>query len=351
MGKKINKNAILVLFLVILIVGCSPPTAESKEKDVYRSGTQGLVMNFLEGAPQKKMYVDAPYTDIEIPVSIEVRNKGAYPTSDDMGESLWETDKDDDVIFISGFDPNIISGWKIADEDAELIANYPYILLRDRIETLEGKSINNPEGGYDLLEFIGKIDLSDLDIEKYTPTFLVTACYDYKTKASPNVCIDPRPFTTVKERKVCEIHDISLSNQGAPIAITKVESQALSNSIQFKIRFKNVGKGDVIATDLLARCSGKEETGKLEKRHMDLVKIAKVEIAGEELNCGNLLSVEDHGGYARLFNNEGFVVCNLENYKENVDTAYITLLDIELAYGYRDAISKEVEIVKVPEAK
>jgi hypothetical protein len=304
MDKK-NKNFIWTLFiLIILISGCRPPTSDGSKAYGYRKGTNGLVMNFLSGAPPDKIFADSD--KVEIPISIEVRNKGAYPTPDD-GTS-WNYNS---VIFISGFDKGIIKNWKIENNNLD---NVPSVNLKGRA-VLEGKSINNPEGGYDLLEFVGTADLGGIN-EKYIPNFLVTACYDYKTIANPNVCIDPRPFTTAKEKKVCTIHDVSLKDQGAPVAITKVEEKALSNSLQFKIHFKNVGRGDVIAINALNRCYGEGRQEKLEKRHMDLVKITKVRIGTKDLNCGKLLTIEGDDNYARLINNEGFVVCNLKDYKE-----------------------------------
>jgi len=338
---KKNKNFIFILFiLAILIVGCRPPTSTQGEDTSYRTGTEGLVMNFIPGAPPSKMFADED--DVYIPISIEIRNKGAYPTSKDYDG--WDIDS---VIFIGGYDKKIIGQWELGDESVA----EPRVDLNEKKDVLEGKSINNPKGGYDLLEFTGTASLGDIEVDKYTPNFLVTACYEYKTKASPNVCIDPRPFSTVNERKVCNIHDVSLTNQGAPVAVTKVESKALSNSIQFKIHFKNVGKGEVIAIDELEKCSSAGE--KLEKRHMDFVKIEEVEIGGNSIksDCGQLLNIDSYGDYARLINNQGFIVCNLKNYKEDVDSAYTTPLYVELSYGYRTAISSSVEIVKVPESR
>ncbi len=368
---KINKNFVLCFFvIVIFIVGCSPPTSSGEKGSEFRKGTDGLIVKFLSGAPPSKMYADED--TLKIIVSIEVWNKGAYPDPVEEGRmELWKTDKEDDVILISGFDPNIINKWEFESAEAGKINKYPYFLLEDKADILEGKNINNPGGGYDLLEFVGTADLKNMEADKYTPNFLVTACYDYKTKASPNVCVDPRPFSTVDERKVCEIKDISLSSQGAPVAITQVEVQALSNSLQFKIHFKNVGKGDVIATDVLKRCSGKDKKediahgGVLKKSDIDLVKVVRVQMGddvyrwdtgGSKLDCDAPVSVQGYGkeqkhrSYARLINDKGFIVCNLKDYKDDVSSAYSTPLYIELAYGYRDTISKSVEIVKVPKS-
>lgn len=336
MIKKNKKFIFVFLVLAVLIVGCRPPTSKGTgSTSSYRTGTEGLVMNFISGAPPSSTFADED--DVEIPISIEVRNKGAYPTTSDDG---W---KGESVIFIGGYDKSIMGQWKLGDATV----SKPSVSLSDKKEVLEGKSINNPEGGYDLLEFTGTANLGKIDIDKYTPNFLVTACYEYKTKAGPNVCVDPRPFSTVNERKVCTIQDVSLTNQGAPIAITKVESKALSSSIQFKIHFKNIGKGEVISIDKLKSCSDGSE---LRRGDMDLVKVEKVELGGEIIKCGTL-TVGGQEGYARLINNQGFIVCNLKDYKkeEDVDSAYTTPLYVELSYGYRSVISKAVEIVKVPE--
>jgi hypothetical protein len=349
-----NKNFAIVFVILALIAGCRPPTSGTSDSSAI-SGTDGLVMNFLAGAPPSKMYVE---DEAEIPISIEIRNKGTYPAPKDKGKSLWETAMDDDVVFISGFDTALISEWRVNGENVN--GKYPGVKLSKLAEALEGRSSTNPEGGYELLEFVGTLDLNNINIEKYSPNFLVTACYDYETRAEPNVCIDPEPFSVANVRKVCEISDITLSSQGAPVAITKVEVQPLSNSIQFKIHFKNAGKGDVIATDVLKKCS----EGNLKKSDMDSVKLIRVQIGDEEyywkrnsenLRCDATASARDNGqeykGYVRLINGEGFVVCTLKNYKGDVQSAYTTPMYIEIAYGYRNTISKSVEIIKVPKPR
>lgn len=357
MVKKNIKLFLVLLITLILLVGCRPPTSQSNSNSKYSSGTKGVNINFLPGTPPKEVYSEYPHSDIEIPISIEIKNQGNYPTSEDdkLGQmNLWLTDKHDDLIYISGYDPNLFFDWEIEDDDADLLDNkYPVIHFEDRIDNLEGRSINNPNGGYDLIEFITSADLSGIKGDKYSPNFLVTLCYDYKTKATSNVCLDPRPFSTVKENKVCNIQDTTLTNQAAPVAVTKVEQKALSNSMQFKIHFRNVGGGDLIALDVLKRCSGQEiyARSELKNNDMNLVKVLDVKVGEESIrdNCNQLVKVAENTGYARLINNEGFIVCTLKDYKENSDSAYITTIYVELGYGYRNTISKKVDIVLVPE--
>lgn len=339
---KLATTLLAIILVIIVIGGCRPPTS-SGAGSTYRKGTSGIGVNFLPGAPPARMYADYPY-NIDIPITVEVRNLGAYPELKEI--NYWD---DNSVIFISGFDPNIISGWKLGDDNGIdlLEGKFPYVKILDRREALVGKETNSPEGGYDMLEFTGYADLARIDVEKYSPTFMITACYDYQTRVDAQVCIDPRPFSTVMENKVCSIKDATFQSQGAPIAITRIEETALSNSIQFKIHFSNVGGGEVIARSQLKKCSLTEE-GALQRSDMDLVKLRAVTIGSSALEC-NTLSIGGESGYARLVNGKGSVVCVFKANFISGQAAYTTPIHVELEYGYRTTTTKTLEITKVPQ--
>ena len=265
---------------------------------------------------------------------IEVRNRGIFPSSEERTFDSWT---EDDIIFVSGFDPVLFDDWEVDDirEDS------PKALIGKR--SLDGKGPLNPEGGYDTIEFVGTLDMSNLKIDKFKPSFLVTACYHYVTRANPTICIDPEPYSLTSEKKVCQVEDIVLSSQGAPIAITKVEEEILKDSIQFRIHFKNLGNGEVIKLDSLNKCSPDNDEI-LDRKDIDLVKISDIKVSYETIT-GSCKPTDQ--GYARLFEGEGFVICSMPK-REDVKTAYNTPLFIELEYGYRTSISKTVEIINVP---
>lgn len=358
MAQKIKKTLLILSTILIFIIGCTPQASQEGSNYKYASGSKGVIMNFLSGTPPSEIYSEYPHSEIVIPISIEIRNQGNYPTPEDNREgvtNLWKTSNHDDLIYISGYDPGLFSStsWKEGEKQADLINSvYPVIKFEDRLNNLEGKSIYNPNGGYDLIELTATADLKKIKSEKYSPNFLVTLCYDYKTKATSDVCIDPRPFSTAKEEKVCSISDKTLNDQGAPVAVTKIEQKAISNSMQFKIHFRNVGGGDLIALDLTSLCSGQEIDGRKELKNNDLnlVKVLDVKIGEKSIkdNCNQLIKVGDYERYARLINNEGFIVCTLKDYKADVASAYITPIYVEFGYGYRDTISKTVDIILVP---
>ncbi|MBS3103012.1 hypothetical protein J4458_06245 [Candidatus Woesearchaeota archaeon] len=341
MHYKNNKKVVLLLaflLLIVILAGCKNSQTKGAKSEQAFTGTQGLVVNFLPNNPPDKLIADS--NQVEIPILIEVRNRGTYPAPDKS--ERWS---ENDVIFLSGFDPKLIPNWRVDNKDSG--EENPKISLS--LKSLEGKNILNPEGGYDSAEFVGSLDISNLKIDRYKPSFLVTACYNYVTRATPTVCIDPNPFSLTKEKKICDVKAVSLTNQGAPVAVTRIEEEILRNSFNFKIYFKNVGGGDVIAVDKLNRCAPAPSSEKLDRKDIDLVKIVDVKLSDESIkdSCKPVAEVDGSRDYARLFNNEGFIVCSAPK-REEIKTAFTTPLSVELLYGYRNSISKTVEIINVP---
>jgi len=340
-GKALSCRKVLlvaVLFLLISVSACSKKRAVEKKLDDIRTGTQGIVMSFLPNAPPDKVHIEEG-ADNTFDVVLEIRNKGAYPQPN-------EGTAPDGFVALSGYDPNIV---KVGIQNAE--DNQPWQYLRGK--ALEGKSTINPNGGLDLLTFKVKIDGKALKVEKYEPTFLATACYPYKTVAGPPVCIDPNPYTTVNLKKVCQVQSVSLSNQGAPIAVTRIDEEALAGRTQFKITIKNVGGGDVIKS--LDKCA----TSKITREDIDKLSVYWVSISDKALECGPYAegpygeslvggrTTSTSGGVVRLISGEGFIICNFqkENYKESI-TAFTTPIFIKLGYGYRTSIEKKIQIKK-----
>lgn len=317
---------IIVLILLISVSGCSRKKAVEKKLEDIRTGTQGIVMNFLPNAPPDKIHVEeGDNADSTFDIILELRNKGAYPQPDDRMSAP------SGIVYLSGYDSNII---RIGD-------GTPYQNI-DR-KSLEGKSTINPNGGLDLVTFKGWVAAENLKVEKYEPTLLVTACYIYYTVAGPSVCIDPNPYS-VTQKKVCHVQSISLSNQGAPISVTRIDEEALSLKTQFKITIKNVGGGDVISVGSTTKCitAGRED--------IDKVKVEEIRVGKDPLeNCRPFIGTRTTGpsGEIRLINGEGFILCDLpkELYKDSV-TAYTTPLTIKLSYYYRNTAEKKIQIKK-----
>ncbi|MEK6983814.1 MAG: hypothetical protein AABX33_04535 [Nanoarchaeota archaeon] len=322
----------MLMILLILISGCNALKGLKGKKgtktlDEIRTGTAGIVLNFLPNSPPDKIHVEKN-ENRELEIVLEIRNKGAFPQPDQVRSPLGD-------IYLSGYDPKII----------DFGQNKPANDLSGM--SLEGKSTINPNGGLDLATFKGTVKAENLNVEKYEPVLLATACYLYETVAGPSVCIDPDPYSTVNIKKVCQVQSITLTSQGAPIAVTRVDEEAFAKKTQFKISIKNVGGGDVIKVDgAKSKCNPFGEE-KLTREDVDKVSVIEVKVGNRPILCGPFTDGNTKGtqGYVRLINNEGFIICELprEEYQDS-KTTFTTPLTIKLHYYYRNTAEKKIQI-------
>lgn len=337
---KLKKKYILTALLILLIAisACSltgkkgTSTSKSSKKSVedIRVGTQGIVISYLPNNPPERLVVEEG-AENTIKVVMQVNNKGAYPQPDEGPKRGLAPDPA--KLYLSGYDQNII---KFSPREVDLSA-----------KTLEGRSTINPGGGIDFVDFNGKMIYDNLNVDKYEPTLLATACYHYNTIASPQVCIDTDPYSEISTKKVCQVSDITLSNQGAPIAVTKIAEEALATKTQFRITIKNVGGGDAIKITSDQKCDPLG-TDKLQREDIDKVYLVGVSLGNKQLNCGPYADgpIKALSGFMRLINGEGNLICEFprQDYPQGVNTAYTTPLKVHLAYVYRTTIERKVTI-------
>jgi len=316
---KIRLEFLFLILFIILVSGCLPNRNSGSSKD-FAKGSDGLSINFLENNPLDSYLVDEEEEPITL--ILEIKNQGAFPDENDL--NILDTGQ----VYISGYDEEIIN---FDDKSKNLD---PEFLL--------GKSSSNPEGGYDTINFDGSIIADNMIVSRYEPTLLATICYPYVTRVSTSVCVDPFP-TEDRGKKVCNLGSQRLTSQGAPIAITRIDQEASSNKIQFKISLKNIGDGEIIKFNELDKCDphGGE---RLEADEFDRVQLVRATVSPTELRCGPFVE----GSNIRLVDGEGFVICSLDiNDLENIDSAYVTPLNLEFRYGYRTTTSKSIIISKI----
>ena len=320
MTKKIEvRFIILFLILIIAISGCMKKD-DKIDMDII-TGTDGLEIEFFENYPQDR-YVASDQRE-PISVIVDITNKGTFPEDEEYLEG--------GKVYLSGFDENIIN----IDARSQSL---------DRLYLPPVSSIN-PDGGFDSVEFDGEINGDNLKVDMHDQVILATICYPYRTKAGPSVCVNPYPFDT-NQKKICEIGSHILTSQGAPIAITRIDEEASTNKIHFKISVKNVGEGDVVKLDALEECGSSGE-GILERDDFDKIKIENVKVGSENIldSCGPF--VEGSSNTMKLYDGEGFIICSLDvSDLGGIKSAYTAPLNIELSYGYISTISKQIEIVK-----
>lgn len=316
---KILIITLCALLLVFSVAGCNK-TGEKTDGTNFVGGPDGLVMSFVPNYPPGKIILTS--TNEPISIIVEVKNKGTYPPQGDKFSN--------GAIHLSGFDTSIISitsSKSIPEMDLPAVSNI------------------NP-GGTDIAQFDGNINSNSIVVDNYNPTILVTACYPYVTKAVSTVCIDPEPFDTKRE-KVCSTGNQNLPNQGAPIAVTRIEQESARGKIYFKIAIKNVGRGDVLwgtadGVAVVNRCNPNQGT-KLERKEFDRVKLKKVKMGDSDRTTNCAPFIDGTPNRIGLFNGEGFVICSYD-VPSTVQSAYTTPIDIELEYVYRSTISMPIQI-------
>ncbi|MBU0536139.1 MAG: hypothetical protein KKE20_04185 [Nanoarchaeota archaeon] len=307
--KHCKRGVNLFLMLVVIISlfflsSCSggfgnPKSGEARTID-YHTGSQGLVLRFLPGSPPPSLY-KGDY----LSVVVEYSNKGAYKI---QGGQLY----------ISGYDPAYT-----------FFSPSYYTSL-----TAEGKSEFNPLGDLSNTHefYVNAVSLPP-GVDVYSPKFLVTACYKYKTEAYKDVCIDPDPWGIAPKEKICTVHDVAFGTQGAPVAVTSVEEVSSKDRVQFKVHVSNVGGGTVIDNVApITQCNTR-----LKRSDID-----KVSIIAKFSN--NFLTCEP--ATIPLINGNGISVCTYSG--RIADEAFLTVLNIELYYGYRTSIQGSTSIYDIP---
>ncbi|MEM4239947.1 MAG: hypothetical protein QXM31_01980 [Candidatus Woesearchaeota archaeon] len=302
----------LIVFGIVLIMlasGCTTKTVTKESAafvENFRVGTQGLAMRFTPNMPPTRLF-----SGEQLSIVVELENRGTFPVG---GPG--------DRIYISGFDPNIISGISPVGE---------------QIPLLEGRTQFISQGGFDTVSFKANTRILQ---DKYPVTLLATACYEYETVATGNVCIDPNPYAPAIRQRVCVPQNIALGGgQGAPIAVNAIEVDASPGKTRFKIRVSNVGGGEVFRSggDTLNRCG---PGGMLGFDEVDYVELEDVIVSGVSIR-GSCRPLDQ--GHIRLTNKQGVIYCEFD--RPPGDAAYVTPITVVLRYGYRDSIIQYLEIL------
>jgi len=232
---------------------------------------------------------------------------------------------------------------------------------RKNIE-IKGKSIFSPNGDQELITINARTKKIGAQSETQPSTILATACYPYKTIFGASVCIDTDIYGTRRGKKVCRTGELKFSEgQGAPVAITKIETRMLPQDKDFVkphflIHIENKGNGEVVNLSNTEQACTSE---RLDYRAFNTIRI-NATLSGQLLDCR--INKEDPEAeppppapaVIRLRDKEYILRCTLEKIGDEVEDlieisrdAYTAPLRIELDYGYTFTISKDIIIEKV----
>lgn len=317
--KKTIKSTLLIapasLFIIILLIaisGCEKVyTPERPTLEDIEEGSEGLVISFIQNAPPPKVMEDSLFD-----IGIRIENKGTSDVKkgylllgyekEYIGEIFWQDKGGNDRIY---FDIN-------------------------------GRSLNMPTG--DEQVYLARIEAGNIGPQREQAQTLIyaTACYDYSTKAHANLCIDTDIYNLKAIEKVCNADDISFSDQGAPVAVTRIESNMMTSKDegvvrpQLKIYFSNVGEGTIIKNNRAdTACSAQP----LAKDDVNIIKVSAV-LSETKLSCKPEL--------LKLREGMDYTICTHEQGIDENNPSYYAPLTITAEYGYMETISKQITLMK-----
>lgn len=297
-----RKASIILVLSLLLLAACTAGTRDPGTAD-YRYGSQALEMRIAHGANQEIFEGD------ELSILLEMHNRGT-------------ADIERGLLTVKGYDPQYLPNLHF--EPSDLI-------------NMEGKDEFDPSG-----ELSQTVELVDFSVrspqhKEILPQRLnIIACYEYRSYGSYEVCIDPDPYNRRIDNKVCSYTETSPGPQGHPVAVTSIEQKVSKTDVRFNLRISNVGDGTVYDRTLSPEGCAYD----LKRERLDLVDIIRVEYSGNVLRCEPQNPVRLREGSSTL------VSCVCENCLDIDQGAFKTVLNVEMAYGYRNDLQTQTSIVQ-----
>lgn len=327
----------LMLIIALSIAACQPPAAQ--ETNFYE-GRDGITLAFGQGSPAEEVYEDTT-----LPVFVTLRNQGAHDVR--LEEIIFNVTGNP---FYIGVEP--VTRLGVPPEPDQFNPEPPEML-----DYLNAKSLHFPEGEW--LTTKSLVTYKKIVGLRQAPTTQVYArvCYPYETLLSTEICVDLNAFNQNVQRQVCTAEDLAFQDQGAPVAVVKVENRPMPfrasmeggrgsmEAIQhvFVIHVRNVGRGGVlqprpITTEERVRACGQE----IAREKLNSVGI-RANLSGVPLECSPRTIVLSGG--------EGFATCSLppEEAVSLTGPNYFGLLNVKVDYLYMESIATDVKILRRPE--
>ena len=342
-----------MLIIASILIGCGT-TTKTNSADII-TGTEGITAVFSTNAPPAKVFENNNF-----PVLIKIKNVGAYSIPQNPAESqgVISIGREKDYVPVLSIEENSrLTKSNQQDKDNEM-----YFFV-------DGKSQINPQGDELIASLTATTGKLDTQSEHRVSAITANLCYPYKTMLSTTVCIDPDVAGLRPGKKVCSVADIPFANgQGAPIAITKIESLMVPEidqeviKPQFLIYVENKGSGNPINLAGFRQACGNDfdKNDPINNRWnvATLKAFTSSENGVQQLVCcpniysecpdneADLNNPDKITGFIRLRDKKDFVRCTFRNGIPKGFDAYTSPLKIEIDYGYMQTISTNFVIQK-----
>ena len=276
-----------ILGIMLLLTGCSSNQEDGLVQYNFKQGYEGLNIKLMENSPPEKIY---PFSEFQIIVELE--NLGAY-------------DITDGTIAILGLDEKYF----FVDQ------------LEQEFDRMLGRSLTNPSGDRNQLEFYAASEDLFENAEEYVGNYFLKVNYDSEMEFSDSICIKPNMYSTYDDG--CEVEDKSYRGQGGPLAVTKLEEVISPGSgVEFRLDLENKGRGKVGTVTLRrARLGNEPIECKFQRAASDL---RRIEFDREE--------------------QKEVIICRKSFISGQ--SSYTTTLSIEFGYDYELVQQEQLKMVK-----
>lgn len=301
------KLKLIIIFLVILLCGCVNNDDKLTEEDL-KKGTDGVDIGFTSDAPPDSVIEDSSFK-----IGAMLHNRGFYTAP---------------------------------DVHLVLSTEEGYIQLEDNKKTveIEGKTLSTPGGGQEKAYFEAVSKQIGAQKDRHPTDIVLTACYNYKTIFDNQLCINPHQYEKGEE-DVCTDTSRSFNSQGAPLAVTKVETrmQSKDNEVQpvIIIHVENKGDGTLLKHGIANEaCSDKGlKREDFNKVKLDEFHLGNKNFTGEndEIKCTEETNLVDGKGKFR---------CRVQDTVSKNSPAYNAQARAVLKYGYTKSVSKGIYVEK-----
>lgn len=308
---KIGYILIIIISITLTLSACTSSNDNKIETDIYK-GIQGVDVEIIKNAPPSEVLENQNFQ-----VVAKITNKGVAQV---IGGVLKIT-----------VEPDYIS----LTDDEDII-------------TLEGKSDYNPFEDVEVKTYNLESKTIESLSEKHDTIILISMCYDYTTRLSTTVCVDPETYNIRPVDKVCEASTQSFSGgQGGPIAVSMIEQQAIVTNDRYRPKFfiylTNVGGGKVTE---YGKASAMCSSSTITKEDFDKVTLSDLEFSDytlDDFDCEPKILKFDDTKTNRF-------VCTMKEDVSNIkstDSGYLTGFSVTLDYGYMSTQTKIVTIQRL----
>ena len=304
---------VMIAIAMLFIVGCASSTTGSNIAP-FVGGFEGLQLSFLEGAPPSEIFDDGQFPFL---VAVQVKN---------IGEN--DIDVNDGYVQITGILPEVY-GVSASELKQDLPA----------IEGSRKSATSVIQGSIEVISFEG-LNYQQ-DIQGLTQNLRATACYNYVTETTTNICVKEDSFNSLTMDEVCAVSgQKTILNSGGPIQITSMEQTvAASESIQVVFTVGHVGSLTDHFFKVGSDCEARNGNPDMYKVFIDVESIVN---NGINAQCG-FQEGSGSSGYIRLYDKQPrTVTCKFD--LSSIQGSSETPLNIDLEYRYMQSIEKQIQV-------